>query len=128
MKILRGLKSYGFVMKGVASNPCAEFDGVSLEDKKDLIISPNDQHHGYNTTPLSGIWAQKSYFHNSPVPTAYHLLAPNERPTSFFKSRLEYDQKNLGFAWTVPALTSQTVSNNYIIDSNSFSASSNVGP
>ena len=119
--------STSVVMNGVASNPCAEFDGVSLEGKKDLIISPNDQHHGYNARPLSGIWAQAPYLHNGSVPTAYHLLVPNERPTSFFKSRLEYDQKNLGFAWTAPPSTQQSVSNSYVFDSTSFSAFSNKG-
>ena len=115
------------VMKGVASKPCAEFDGVSLVGKKQLIISPNDQHHGYNARPLNGIWAQAPYLHNGSVPTVYHLLVPGERPASFHKSRLEYDQRNLGFAWTAPSSTLQAKSNSYIFDSNSFSAFSNRG-
>ncbi len=115
------------VMDDVASNPCAKFDGVSLEGKKDLIISPNDQHHGYNARPLSGIWAQAPYLHNGSVPTIYHLLVPKERPVSFFKSRLEYDQNKLGFAWTAPSMTHKAVSKGYIFDSKSFPALSNVG-
>ena len=113
-------------MEGVASNPCAEFDGVSLDGKKDLIMSPNDSHHGYNARPLSGIWAQAPYLHNGSVPTVYHLLVPQERPVSFYKSRLEYDQKNLGYAWTAPPST-QEFSNSYVFNSESFSAFSNVG-
>lgn len=119
--------STSVVMNGVASKPCAEFDGVSLEGKKDLIISPNGQHHGYNARPLSGIWAQAPYLHNGSVPTVYHLLVPAERPTSFIKSRLEYDQKNLGFAWTAPSTTQQTAAIGYVFDSDSFPAFSNLG-
>ena len=115
------------VMNGVLSNPCAEFDGVSLEGKKELIMSPNDQHHGYNARPLSGIWAQAPYLHNGSVPTVYHLLVPSERPTSFFKSRLEYDQEYLGFAWTAPPAAVESASRGYVFDSKSFSAFSNLG-
>ncbi|MDH5392606.1 MAG: cytochrome C [Gammaproteobacteria bacterium] len=115
------------VMDKVVSNPCATFDGVSLKGKKDLIISPNDQHHGYNARPLSGIWAQAPYLHNGSVPTVYHLLMPDERPLSFFKSRLEYDQQKLGFAWTAPSPAQLPLSNSYIFDSNSFPAFSNAG-
>lgn len=115
------------VMEGVVSNPCAEYDGVSLVGKKDLIISPNDQHHGYNARPLSGIWAQAPYLHNGSVPTAYHLLVPDERPVSFVKSRLEYDQEKLGYAWDEPPTTSPLASHSYVFDSNSFPAFSNAG-
>jgi cytochrome c553 len=79
--------------------PCAEFDGVSMAGKKDLLMSPNNEHHGYNARPLSGVWAQAPYLHNGTVPTVYHLLVPDERPASFIKSRLDYDTKLLGFAW-----------------------------
>jgi mono/diheme cytochrome c family protein len=115
------------VMEDVATNPCATFDGVSLEGKKDLIMSPNGQHHGYNARPLSGIWAQAPYLHNGSVPTAYHLLVPSERPKSFYKSRLEYDQKYLGYAWTAPEATAIASEHSYLFDSASFSAFSNAG-
>ena len=115
------------VMNGVISNPCAEFDGVSLKGKKDIIMSPNDQHHGYNARPLTGIWAQAPYLHNGSVPTVYHLLMPDQRPVSFVKSRLEYDQVNLGYAWTEPASDQPAASKGYVFDSNSFSAFSNNG-
>jgi hypothetical protein len=105
------------------NKPCAEYEGVSLSGRKDLIISPNDQHHGYNARPLSGIWAQAPYLHNGSVPTVYHLLIPDERPDSFYKSRLEYDQTNLGFAWTQPENKSQS----YLFETTSFPAFSNKG-
>ncbi|MEK6749551.1 MAG: cytochrome c [Pseudomonadota bacterium] len=115
-------------MKGVVSAPCAQFEGVSLEGKKDLIISPNDQHHGYNASPLNGIWAQAPFLHNGSVPTIYHLLVPKERPTTFYKSRLEYDQKFAGFAWSAPPPTPQgAASAAYLFDSTSFPALSNKG-
>jgi mono/diheme cytochrome c family protein len=115
------------VMNGETNRPCAEFDGVSLEGKKDLIISPNNQHHGYNARPLSGIWAQAPYLHNGSVPTIYHLLVPDERPARFFKSRLEYDREKLGFAWTSPSSTRHAAENSYLFDSGSFAAFSNIG-
>ncbi|MCI5167352.1 MAG: cytochrome C [Candidatus Electrothrix sp. GM3_4] len=114
------------LMNGVKTQPCAEFNGVSLAGKKDLIISPNKQHHGYNARPLNGIWAQAPYLHNGSVPTVYHLLVPDERPASFVKSRLEYDQKKLGFAWT-KATTLSIPDNSYIFDTKSFPTFSNVG-
>lgn len=115
------------VMAGVATKPCAEFDGVSLKGKKDIIMSPNDQHHGYNARPLSGIWAQAPYLHNGSVPTIYHLLVPNERPESFVKSRLEYDPVNLGYAWTAPSLSEPELTQGYVFDSTLFPTFSNKG-
>lgn len=114
-------------MTGVATKPCAEFDGVSLKGKKDLIISPNKQHHGYNARPLSGIWAQAPYLHNGSIPTVYHLLVPNERPASFVKSRLDYDQEKLGYAWADSPTTPYEGEHSYIFDTTSFQSFSNSG-
>jgi mono/diheme cytochrome c family protein len=36
---------------------------------------------GYVAPPLDGIWASAPYFHNGSVPTIYHVLFPEERPT-----------------------------------------------
>lgn len=105
--------------------PCAEFDGVSLSGKKDLLMSPNNEHHGYNARPLSGIWAQAPYLHNGTVPTVYHLLVPDERPISFIKSRLDYDQKHLGFSWNSQQATSQN--EGYLFQTNAVPALSNKG-
>lgn len=103
--------------------PCAEFDGVSLKGKKDLIMSPDDQHHGYNARPLSGIWAQAPYLHNGSVPTLYHLLVPEDRPIKFVKSRLDYDTQNVGFAWQA----STDEKEGYLFDTSSFKTFNNKG-
>ena len=105
--------------------PCAEFDGVSLTYKEDLLMSPNAEHHGYNALPLSGIWAQAPYLHNGTVPTVYHLLIPDERPASFIKSRLDYDQGYLGFSWNPQQATSQN--EGYLFQTNTVPALSNKG-
>ncbi|PSJ18759.1 c-type cytochrome [Nitrosomonas supralitoralis] len=112
-------------LAGKDVKPCAEFDGISLEGKKDLLMSPNNEHHGYNARPLSGIWAQAPYLHNGTVPTIYHLLIPEERPTSFIKSRLDYDSQYLGFSWN----SEQTVNQNegYLFQVNVIPALSNKG-
>lgn len=89
---------------GKEITPCAEYEGVSLVGKKDLIMSPYKEHQGYNARPLSGIWAQAPYLHNGSVPTIYHLLVPESRPQVFVKSRLDYDKSYLGYAWD-PAKT-----------------------
>ena len=105
--------------------PCAEFDGVSLAGKKDLLMSPNDEHHGYNARLLSGVWAQAPYLHNGTVPTVYHLLVPDERPASFVKSRLDYDQKLLGFSWEPQQVTDKN--EGYLFQTNAIPALSNKG-
>lgn len=112
-------------LTGQDIKPCAEFDGISLVGRKDVLMSPNNEHHGYNARPLSGIWAQAPYLHNGTVPTVYHLLVPDERPESFIKSRLDYDQKLLGFSWD----PQQTGSGDegYLFKANTVSALSNKG-
>jgi len=105
--------------------PCAEFDGISLAGKKDLLMSPNSEHHGYNARPLSGVWAQAPYLHNGTVPTIYHLLVPDERPASFVKSRLDYDQKLLGFSWNPQQANGKE--EGYVFQTNAVPALSNKG-
>ena len=114
-------------MGGSSVKPCAEFRGVSLEGKEQLIMSPNDEHHGYNARPLNGIWAQAPYLHNGSVPTMYHLLVPNVRPQTFYKSRLEYDQQYLGFSWLRAPGSNSLATVGYLFDTTSFSAFSNSG-
>jgi len=114
------IKLYGNDIK-----PCAEFEGISLAGKKDLLMSPNDAHHGYNARPLSGIWAQAPYLHNGTVPTVYHLLVPEERPASFIKSLLDYDQKYLGYSWNSQQATGQN--EGYLFQTNAIAALSNKG-
>ncbi len=112
-------------LEGKDVKPCAEFDGVSMAGKKDLLMSPNNEHHGYNARPLSGVWAQAPYLHNGTVPTVYHLLVPDKRPASFVKSRLDYDAKLLGFAWEPQQTGMQQ--EGYPFQANAIPALSNKG-
>ncbi len=112
-------------LEGKDIKPCAEFDGVSLDGEKDLLMSPNNEHRGYNARPLSGIWAQAPYLHNGTVPTVYHLLVPDERPASFIKSRLDYDSQYLGFVWN--AEQAAKPNEGYLFQANAIPALSNKG-
>ncbi len=116
------VKLYGGDVK-----PCAEFEGVSLADKEDLIMPLASEHQGYNATPLGGIWAQAPYLHSGSVPTMFHLLVPNQRPLQFFKSRLEYDQEKLGFAWKLPMNETENQSKGYFYDTTLTPTLSNKG-
>lgn len=52
---------------------------------------------GYVAPPLDGIWATAPYFHNGSVPTLYHVLFPDERPTVWkVTDYASYDQKHVG--------------------------------
>lgn len=52
---------------------------------------------GYVAPPLDGIWASAPYFHNGSVPTVYHVLFPDERPTVWkVKDYKFYDHVRVG--------------------------------
>jgi hypothetical protein len=55
---------------------------------------------GYKADDLRGIWIQAPYLHNGSVPTLWHLLNPSERPKTFVRGNINYDQEKVGFAWT----------------------------
>jgi len=63
------------------------------------------ENRGYQAPPLDGIWATAPYFHNSSVPTVYHVLNSKARPTvytrSYRTSREDYDAVKLGHKITV---------------------------
>lgn len=101
-------------------SPCAEFDGRQIV-VDDTMRSLPEQHGGYNATRLAGVWATAPYLHNGSVPTVYHLLLPSERPKSFIKSSLNYDQKFLGFAWD------NSAEDGYMFDTSKFGAFNNKG-
>ncbi|GAB4527839.1 MAG: cytochrome c [Haliangiales bacterium] len=105
--------------------PCATFDGVSLAGKEQLIMSPVNEHWGYNALPLGGVWAQAPYLHNGSVPTLYHLLVADERPATFVKGRLEYDETHVGYSWD-PSATSAT-GNPYVFNTAAADVTSNRG-
>jgi len=86
-------------LAGQPTRPCADYRGVSLKGKSSFAMTWPWLHAGYQALPLTGIWAQAPYLHNGSVPTLWHLLMPAERPGSFVRGRLDYDQKRVGYAW-----------------------------
>ncbi len=59
---------------------------------------------GYQAPPLDGVWATAPYFHNSSVPTIYHVLNSKARPKVFTRSfrtgKEDYDPVKLGLKIT----------------------------
>lgn len=51
---------------------------------------------GYMAPPLDGVWASAPYFHNGSVPTLWHVLHPEERPTVWRRTHLGMDQQRVG--------------------------------
>ena len=56
---------------------------------------------GYQAPPLDGVWASAPYLHNGSVPTLYHLLKSDTRPTvytrSFRTGKEDYDPVKVGW-------------------------------
>jgi mono/diheme cytochrome c family protein len=61
---------------------------------------------GYQAPPLDGVWATAPYFHNSSVPTIYHVVNSKSRPKYFTRSyqtgKDDYDATKLG--WKISVL------------------------
>jgi hypothetical protein len=56
---------------------------------------------GYKARPLTGIWATAPYLHNGSVPTLYDLLlAPEDRPSTFWVGSREFAPINVGYITT----------------------------
>lgn len=51
----------------------------------------------YVAPPLDGIWASAPYFHNGSVPTLWHVLHPDQRPKVWRRTKVEMDEKRVGF-------------------------------
>jgi Cytochrome c len=68
---------------------------------------------GYQAPPLDGIWATAPYFHNSSVPTLYHVLNSKARPKIFTRSyrtnQDDYDAINVG--WKIRILDAPPAAN-----------------
>lgn len=61
--------------------------------KTRVNLRPN----GYVAPPLDGVWATAPYFHNGSVPTLYHVLFPDERPTVWkVRDYRSYDHRRVG--------------------------------
>lgn len=54
---------------------------------------------GYVAVPLDGLWLRGPYLHNGSVPTLWHLLHPDQRPTVFYRGCDVLDTENVGFVW-----------------------------
>ncbi|HET9240737.1 MAG TPA: hypothetical protein VFO10_25965 [Oligoflexus sp.] len=67
----------------------------------DEVVVPRVDNPGYVSVPLNGIWARAPYLHNGSVPTLYHLLVAEERPTEFQLNDFSYDEKWVGFQWKI---------------------------
>jgi mono/diheme cytochrome c family protein len=65
----------------------------------DEVVVPRVENPGYIAVPLNGIWARAPYLHNGSVPTLYHVLVAEERPTEFKLNDFSYDEKWVGFQW-----------------------------
>jgi cytochrome c553 len=52
---------------------------------------------GYVAPPLDGVWASPPYLHNGSVPTLWHLLHPDERPTVWRRTAEAMDVDRVGF-------------------------------
>ncbi len=75
---------------------CANPDGSEVADEQ--IANATG---AYMAVPLDGIWARAPYLHNGSVPTLQALLT-GDRPTTFYRGNLGYDQTKVGFTWDVP--------------------------
>lgn len=54
------------------------------------------QPDGYVAPPLDGLWASAPYFHNGSVPTLYHVLHPNQRPSVWRAVDQRLDESKIG--------------------------------
>ena len=64
----------------------------ALHGRQDTIAEPG----GYVAPPLDGVWATAPYFHNGSVPTLWHVLNPDKRPTVWKRSTEATDFEKIG--------------------------------
>lgn len=53
---------------------------------------------GYVAPPLDGVWASAPYLHNGSVPTLWHMLHPEQRPTVWRRTKLGLDVAKMGLS------------------------------
>jgi len=61
--------------------------------EQQTVVNPD----GYVAPPLDGIWASPPYLHNGSVPTLWHLLKPEQRPTIWRRAGEQMDSEKVGF-------------------------------
>jgi hypothetical protein len=81
------------VLRASCSDPVACVDAAGQPVADSELVNPT---FGYMSLPLEGIWARAPYLHNGSVPSLSALLTGN-RPASFYRGNITYDQKNVGF-------------------------------
>lgn len=64
------------------------------EGHRDRVTRAPD---GYVAPPLHGIWASAPYLHNGSVPTLWHLLNPEQRPSQWRRIGRAFDAERVGF-------------------------------
>ncbi len=83
----------------------ARFEAITRDDRQRFAASwmgdygrddvrTNPQ--GYIAPPLDGIWASAPYLHNGSVPTLWHMLHPDQRPTVWQRTEDGYDHTRMG--------------------------------
>ncbi|MBC7172959.1 MAG: hypothetical protein H5U40_11045 [Polyangiaceae bacterium] len=82
---------------------CTDPEVCDVPDHEVVGELPAPSERGYMALPLDGIWARAPYLHNGSVPTIYHLLVPESRPTTFIRGNIHYDTERVGFAWDASA-------------------------
>lgn len=78
---------------------CRPKKGSRQADDEAYFVTPRGDKAGYKANVLHGIWAQAPYLHNGSVPTLWHLLRPAERPATFIRGNIKYDEAKVGFVW-----------------------------
>jgi len=68
----------------------------SFVGKNIIIKSAKDQNKGYVAMPLGELWLSAPYFHNGSVPTLWHLLRPELRPSKFLTGGHKLDFEKVG--------------------------------
>lgn len=86
---------------------CRDTNEAECKIPADQVIADRSRRPGYVPPTLRGIWARAPYFHNGSVPTIAQVLQPRLRAASFYRGRLDYDTKEMGFAWREAAPRTQ---------------------
>jgi mono/diheme cytochrome c family protein len=68
---------------------------------------------GYVAPDLTGVWASAPYLHNGSVPTLWHLLRAEERPTRFQVGGHELDYQRMGIRGELDELGSYAYPDGY---------------
>lgn len=74
-----------------------DVDGKRCEVDNNAILFDQSKNPGTVGQALAGIWSSAPYLHNGSVPNLRSLLIPSQRPKTFVRGNLRFDQKNIGF-------------------------------